>query len=154
MKKMNRKGFTLVEVIAVVVIITVLSIILIPNVTKLINKEKNEARDSVEKTILTAAKSFVTDNRQNIEYDGSNKITSIDGVSPNINIYNVLLNRGYISATYNSSGKEGIVDPSDKSKCLSQSAEVKVTAVTEGNKIKKFNYEVDNFSFVPCSSLT
>ena len=154
MKKINNKGFTLVEVIAVVAIITILSIILIPNVTKLINKEKNEARDSIEKTILIAAKSFVTDNKQNIKYDSSNNITEIDNeVTANVNVYSVLLNRGYISATYNSNGKEGIINPADKSQCVSKDAYVKVTPKKVGNKVKGFEYKLENYSFKACSSL-
>ena len=157
MKKINNKGFTLVEVIAVVAIITILSIILIPNVTKLINKEKSDAENSIKDTILVATKTFVTDNKYNIVYNNkeTGDIDTIDSVKADaINVYGVLINRGYITATYKDIG---IVNPSDKKKCLSKDAFVIVTAETEkdgeNTKIKKFNYEVKNIKFVHCSEL-
>ena len=40
---MNKKGFTLIEVIMVIAIITILSLILIPNVMVLINENKKRS---------------------------------------------------------------------------------------------------------------
>ena len=56
MKRINNKGFTLVEVIAVVVIIALLGMIAIPNVISTINKGKDTSYEILVNDIKIAAK--------------------------------------------------------------------------------------------------
>ena len=52
MKKLNKKGFTLVELLAVIVILGVLLLIAVPSVTKLIdNSRKNAFKSAVQLSI-------------------------------------------------------------------------------------------------------
>ena len=64
MKRHNSKGFTLVELLAVIAILGIIMIVAIPGVTMLINRSKSDSRDSMEKTLEMAAKSYASGNIQ------------------------------------------------------------------------------------------
>ena len=63
---MNNKGFTLLEVILVVAILGVITLIIVPSVSSLLNKNKNEQYENLKKSIISAAKMYVSDNRYNL----------------------------------------------------------------------------------------
>lgn len=52
MKKINKKGFTLVELLAVIVILGVLLLIAVPSVTNIINNSKKKAFASAAKLMI------------------------------------------------------------------------------------------------------
>ncbi len=60
------KGFTLVEVLAVIVIVGILSTIGIVAVTKLVSKAREEEKNQQEKMLLLAAKSYYQDHRKEL----------------------------------------------------------------------------------------
>ena len=64
MKRHNSKGFTLVELLAVIAILGIIMIVAIPGVTMLINRSKSDSRDSMEKTLEMAARSYASGNSQ------------------------------------------------------------------------------------------
>ena len=57
---MNRKGFTLIEVIMVIAIIAILSIILAPNVMVLINKNNERSCEKMIDNIRVLLKCMLT----------------------------------------------------------------------------------------------
>ncbi|MBR3199130.1 MAG: type II secretion system protein [Bacilli bacterium] len=59
---MKNKGFTLVEVVAVVLILGLLATITSPIIIKFINTAKNSACDKQKEMILNAAERYVNDN--------------------------------------------------------------------------------------------
>ena len=67
--KLNRKGYTLVELLAVVVILSVLLAIMIPSVNYLIDINKENNYKNLKESILGAAKMYMSDNRYNIILD-------------------------------------------------------------------------------------
>ncbi|MBR4178357.1 MAG: prepilin-type N-terminal cleavage/methylation domain-containing protein [Bacilli bacterium] len=58
---MNRKGFTLVEILAVIAIIAVLSIVLVPNIIENYKNSTDKAMQLQENESLDGAKLFVED---------------------------------------------------------------------------------------------
>ena len=56
---MNRKGFTLVELMGVLVILGVLLIVTVPTITKTLNNTKENEIKEYEKTVCLAVKSYV-----------------------------------------------------------------------------------------------
>lgn len=66
---MNRKGFTLIEVIMVIAIIAILSIILAPNVMVLINKNNERSCEKMIDNIKSAAKMYVNQNKYELGFD-------------------------------------------------------------------------------------
>ena len=64
--KMNRKGFTLVEVIAVVAIIGFLAIITIPAISRLSAGNNSKTVETFEKTLKNSAKAYINVTNQTI----------------------------------------------------------------------------------------
>ena len=64
--KINNKGFTLVEILAILVILGVIIAIMIPNVNNLIEKNKNNSYNQLIKSIESATKMYISDYRYNI----------------------------------------------------------------------------------------
>ena len=65
--KLNNKGFTLVEVLAVIVILGIIAGIAAPNVLSTINNSKNKSYDIMISNIITASKSLY----EEVEYGGT-----------------------------------------------------------------------------------
>ena len=110
MKKLNNKGFTLVEILAVIVILGILTAITIPTVTTIIEKNTQDNIKNLEKTIISAAKMYISDNRYEIKLDSnttcSNTITERNIKSINANQITeskipiqTLITTGYIKGT-------------------------------------------------------
>ena len=66
MKKMNRKGFTLVELLVVLVILVVIMSIAIPSVTSSIERSKQKQKDSKMEIILSAVDLYVDRHKNSI----------------------------------------------------------------------------------------
>ena len=90
--KLNNKGFSLIEVLAVIVILGILAAIMIPTTTKMIKQNKEDNYKSLKKSIITATKVYISDNRYNIELEtgecnddgtGTRTIKSINTVEIN-----------------------------------------------------------------------
>lgn len=55
---MNKKGFTLVELLAIVVLIGVIAAVAVPNITKEINNNEKEQENQLNKKIENASKLY------------------------------------------------------------------------------------------------
>ena len=120
---MNKKGFTLIEVIMVIAIITILSLILIPNVMVLIDKNKERSCEKMIDNIESAAKMYVNQNKYELGFDCDNNKTK--GIK-----LKTLVDAGYLG------GK--LVNPINK-KEISLESEV---LVTYNCSVKGFKYEM------------
>lgn len=65
-----KKGFTLIELMAVVVIISLVCLLTFPNIVNQIKKSKDANKDNVEKVVISAAKKYVNDNIDKYSEDG------------------------------------------------------------------------------------
>lgn len=112
---MKKNGFTLVELLAVLIIIMLLLTITIPLVSNIINESKQKATETVVKNIEVAAKKYITDNIR--DADELNKfgfmnlslITLIENNYLESNLKNPMTNKTlflddniYITLDYNS----------------------------------------------------
>ena len=66
MKGLNNKGFTLVEVLAVIVILSILVAIMVPTTSHLIQMNKESNYENLGKTFKSMAKGYLSDNRYEI----------------------------------------------------------------------------------------
>lgn len=82
---MNKKGFTLIELIVTIALLAIIAVISFVSITGMINKNNDKQCESLEVSLKNAAKSYVSDNRYNNSVDLTNfKAT-------------VLLNEGYLT---------------------------------------------------------
>ena len=58
---MNKKGFTLIELIAVIAILVIVITMAGPKLINLLNGKKSDALDSTKQIIISAARSYVID---------------------------------------------------------------------------------------------
>lgn len=64
---MNKKGFTLVELLAVIVILAVVSVIVFPNISSIIISSKQTLHDDQIKDILVSGEKWATDNNKYLD---------------------------------------------------------------------------------------
>ncbi len=94
MRMMNRKGFTLVEIMIVVAIIALLAAIAIPNLLRARISANDALAKSTLRTLSTATETFATANSGN--YPGD--IDSLTGATP------AYLNKAYCGQTISGFG--------------------------------------------------
>lgn len=71
MKRLDNKGFTLIEVLAVIVILAVLMAIMVPSTNYLINMNKENNYNDLKKSLVQATKVLFSDYRYEVSIDGS-----------------------------------------------------------------------------------
>ncbi len=119
--KLNKKGFTLIELIAVVVLLSIITVIVVPKVMNELTLGKERAYEVVVSNILTASKQYY----EECEYgDITCSITSNSVEIP----LSILINYGYLAGTNKDTGiGKTILNPKTKvdiSKCC-----IKITKV-------------------------
>ena len=117
MKMNERKGFTLVELLAVIVILAIVLIIAVPGVLGIINKTKNNAYESQLKIIKEAAKNYIMEARDVVVWKENQTVVSLTEIQ----------NRGLL--------EKKILDPRDKS-------ELKHLAVVITRKGNQMSYDI------------
>ena len=76
--RLNNKGFTLVEMLAVVVILGILATIMVSTATNFIKDNKEKQYKNLEKSVLSAAKVYISDYRYDIELDPNTKCNNVN----------------------------------------------------------------------------
>ena len=119
MRNLDNKGFTLIEVIAAVVILTILALLLIPNINSLLSRGREESYGSLNDSITTAAKEYVNDHRYDIQLNGTLVVGIGDRVISNSCIpVSILLEEGYLSPSGSDVDGEYILNPNDQNQKL------------------------------------
>lgn len=135
MMKLNYKGFTLVELLAVIAIMGMLAVIMVPTISGVIEENKTNNSENLKKSIKSSARAYISDNRYEIKLDDSScdntntrGITSI-GTGENLqkitdsNIrVSILVSEGYLKS---SSGE--IIDPKTNKSIDKNNSYIKVT---------------------------
>ena len=77
MKKLNNKGFTLVELLAVVVILVIIMLVAIPNISSSIERRNQKNKAKMKEVVISASELFVTNKEEsissNLEYCSNKK---------------------------------------------------------------------------------
>jgi len=83
---MNKKGFTLIELVGAILIIALIALLAFPALTSMLNAGQNKVDESVKEVLKTAAATCVNENVNNY----STLCNSVDKLKDN----------GYISITF------------------------------------------------------
>lgn len=78
---MNNKGFTLIEVMGVLVLLTIIIMVIIPNVTNTLKKTNLEQLEKYEETLCLAAKSYALE--ENVTISGTIYVNGTTLISKN-----------------------------------------------------------------------
>ena len=74
---MNKKGFTLVEVLLVIVLIAMVTAIVLPNITDSIETSKEKKFESYASLVKDNLEMYVMDNKEDLWAEGANGTISI-----------------------------------------------------------------------------
>lgn len=136
---MNKKGFTFIELLAVIILISVVLLIAIPTIRYADKKFHQKAYKTKTELIINAAREYGDDFKEVILYatDGTTYTDASTGSNYPAVIITVrdLLNNGYITKD-NDLNKTDILDPRDDSSMLNKS----ITVYIKNNRAyAKFN---------------
>ena len=123
--KLNNKGFTMVELLAAVAILGILSGVAVMGVTRYREKVRQEAYETMEKSAYTAAQNYILD---------KGTVVSSSATSPTIINIIDLVDEGYL---------QNLEDPKAKGKYCHADSNVKVTKTERtGTAIDEYTYLV------------
>lgn len=122
----KKNGFTLVELLAVIAILTMIGLIAIPTVQSIILKSKEQTKVLQVKGIIKIAKAWASDNAKLLSKERVYYLP-----------VRILLNEGYIQ-------NEDIVDPTNTKNSLDQCVSIEYNS-------KYSNYD---FKYVTCVGVT
>lgn len=97
---MNKKGFSLVEMLLVLVLISIISLIVVPNINKMTSSNKEQEIDGYKKIILESLNMYVIDKKKSLNV-GVNEISfnNLKAINSDINIENCSLKNDKIKIT-------------------------------------------------------
>ena len=102
-----KKGFTLVELIGVIIILALIMLLAVPPILNSIRSTRNELSDASKKIIYTAANLYVSENLNDFpKYDGNTFCVSIDTLSKKEYLPTIV----YDSATGDEIPKDSLVE--------------------------------------------
>ena len=127
---MKKLGFTLIEVIAVIVVLALILLITVPNILSTTDRQKEKQWKTIEQSILDAAEQFVTMNRDNPEWGDFIDLKIYDSEHPDNNYIDIplklLLEEGVL--------KKPIIDPRTGEE-IDYNGTVRVEIVGEGKPL-------------------
>lgn len=134
---MNNKGFTLIELIIVIAILSLIALLSAPNVLKLINKNKADNYNGMIDSIIKSTKLYVSDNKNELKFVADNGQENFCKPNEDKNIHssitlNELINSKSISSP--------VVNPCTKTN-ISENTKIKITL---NCKTKQFSYFIED----------
>ena len=126
MKKTNKKGFTLVELLGVLIILTIIILVLFPTISTYINNTKEKSFDSEMKIITTSLKNYAEGHKEILPLGEGEYVVLTLGQLKDFGIVSSILK-----------------NPLD-GKQISDSMEVRITKHNAS-----YTYEVDEISISP-----
>lgn len=145
--KLNNKGFTLIELIATIAIITLLTIIVAPSVINSLNSGKNKSYEILVANIVTASKELYEEVYSNellgvstTLYENSTEISIDEDDSITINLQ-TLVNNGFLSGT-NKDETKIVTNPKENNGDIGN-CKIKITRDNDNGKV---TYTIENLS--------
>ena len=89
---MNKKGFTLVEVLAVIVILAIIMIIVVPNVFEALNAGKNKISDIERSHIVDASETLISE-AINCDFYAADDVSTIRHNDKSFDVFNYMFEK-------------------------------------------------------------
>ena len=150
MYKYKRNGFTLVELMAVIIIISLIALLTFPNIINQIKKTKKSNNKMIEDVVIEQAKKYVSDNKEDLLEDeyclSISTLIDNDYIKEDIvNINNIKDNK-VVHITLDNNNSYEVVD---KNKCflsavkylLKKTNPITVTNYTDGDNHEMYTFE-------------
>ena len=96
---MNKKGFTLIEIISVIAILGIIGVIVFPIVTGIVQEKTEELDAKQEELIISAAKAYTTE----AAFKANNQCISISDLKREGYLENIAADEGSVKIVYNNS---------------------------------------------------
>lgn len=145
MIKVNRRGFTLIEVLAVVVLIGIIAILIVPSLLGTVSTGKNTSYEIIIKNIVTSSKMYY----EECEYGDLSDEAKYGEYACKINDSKVtitldaLANTGFLDSTFDKEqNKKVVIDPRNNNDISSCS----ITITKTKNEKGKVTYTVTTSS--------
>lgn len=108
---MNRKGFTLIEVLAVIVLIGIIGVLVIPSIIDTVNIGKKSSYELMIKNIVTASKMYYEECEYGDLSDESKYGSYACKISNNAVVINLdsLANTGFLDSTFDKEKNKKVV---------------------------------------------
>ena len=155
---MKRKGFTLIELIVVLVVTAIFALIATPLVMNIIRNSKENARkrsiDNYGKSIELAIASYLLDNgnfptdvsQLNIEYSGSKVECGVEVINKDTTVY---LDKCKVNNKLVDNYKYGIDKRTAVEVLLSKTNSIDITNYNDGNKGEMYTFEHETTEQTP-----
>lgn len=124
---MNKKGFTLTELIAVIVLLGVIALVAVPIVNETISKSKEKAHKEQINRIVSAAKRWGVDNFSLLPMENESFVLELDK----------LVQDGYLE-------DDILIDPKDDKDLTEKGYCIIITLVSDENSDFKYEYNFTN----------
>ena len=108
---MNKKGFSLVEMLLVLVLIAIVSMIILPSINKMITSSNQKEIEGYKKLITENLNLYVIDKEKSISWNGNTAVISLNdlkNINPDIDIDNCSIKNDKLTITRKE--KEQIID--------------------------------------------
>lgn len=121
MKRKNNKGFTLIEILAAVVILGIISTIAVPAVTHFIEKSRQKSYETMEKSLKDAAFNYAMN--EGLDFEEKSSYTWLDS--------DMLMEEKYL---------DSMVDPADKNKTCDGFVGIRNDGNDAADSVNDFKY--------------
>ncbi len=153
MYKYKRNGFTLVELMAVIIIISLIALLTFPNIINQINKTKKSNNKMIEDVVIEQAKKYIHDNDSEYTEDDEyciplTKLIDNDYIKEDLTSINDIKDNKVIHLTRTNSDSYEVMD---KDKCVITPTAVKyllkktnpktITNYTDGDIHEMYTFE-------------
>lgn len=144
---MNKKGFTLVELLAVIVVLGIITGITVISVNSFFGKAKEKTEDVFISTITDALDMYLTYDAPKLTFNScnkSNKLNKSNGKKVDVSYTEISLN-DLINSNYKPLSESDLVNPANKEeKCYTNLSDIKIRIYRDTDYV--YYYSLNNYS--------
>lgn len=142
---MNKKGFTLVELLAVIVVLGIITGITVISVNSFYGKTKEKTEDVFISTITDALDMYLTYDATKLNYTScSNKLNKSNGKTVSVEYVDIDMST-IVNSSYHPLTESDLVNPANKEvDCYSNLSNIKIRIYRDSDYV--YYYSLNNYS--------